>query len=173
MKGKKEKCQHPGCSCQMEEDKHTKYVPDPSEVAQRLRSKSLKMTPQRQGVLAVLQRERRPLTIREIHERLDTPGDLATVYRTMHVLEGAQLVSRCDFRDGVARYEVSCACGELHHYHVICRTCGKVVGVETEFSNMMLEDICAQSRYAHLSIHVEFFGICPACQKEAVTKKKA
>lgn len=172
MKCRKECCQHVGCSCHAEDEKHAKYVPDPVEVAQRLRSRSLKMTHQRQAVLTVLQREQRPLTIREIHELLDTAGDLATVYRTMHVLQEAHLVSRCDFRDGVARFEVSCACGALHHYHVICNNCGEVRGVEIEFPDTMMEEIASQSRYSHLSPHVEFFGVCPACRKEGQNEKK-
>ena len=173
MKGNKQSCQRAGCSCRAEDAKHAKNVPDPVEVARRLRSRSLKMTHQRLAVLTVLQREQRPLTIREIHELLDTAGDLATVYRTMHVLQEAHLVSRCDFRDGVARFEVSCACGALHHYHVICNNCGEVRGVEIEFPYAMLEGIASQTSYSHISPHVEFFGVCPACSKEGQNKKKA
>src|SRR5947209_8095463 len=77
------------------------------DIADRLRRKSRKVTAPRQAVLKILHRNGHPMTIREIFHALP-PGDcnLATVYRSMHLLEKMAMVKRCHFGEGAARFEL-------------------------------------------------------------------
>ena len=59
----------PLCSCSMKKGKHPVHVPNFVEATEKLRSKSLKITQQRQAVLNVLQDKHIPLAIKEIHSR--------------------------------------------------------------------------------------------------------
>lgn len=155
----------PLCSCSMKKGKHPVHVPNFIEVTEKLRSKSLKITQQRQSVLNVLQDKHIPLSIKEIHSKMDVESDLATVYRTMHILEEAGLVRRCDFEDGVARFELACSCGNLHHQHLVCKQCGIVIDITTELLEQISKNLEMQTGYTNIISKLEFFGICPQCQR--------
>src|SRR3954468_21643095 len=64
-------------------------------LAERLRRQSRKVTGPRQSILEILRRDAHPLSIREIFQALpEGEGDLATVYRSMHLLEKMGIVKR-------------------------------------------------------------------------------
>ncbi len=113
----------------------TQSEPDQSEnFARRLRERSRKITGPRRAILALLERQAHPLAIREIHKLLERGRcDLATVYRSIRMLEEMDLVQRFDFGDGVARFELVNRDGHGHHHHLICKGCAKVVEIEDCF----------------------------------------
>src|SRR5687768_10557404 len=87
--------------------------PEAPSAAERLREKSRKLTGPRRAIIAALETQAHPLTIREIHTLVGTAEcDLATIYRSMHLLEKIELVKRFDFGDSVARFELI-----RHHDH--------------------------------------------------------
>lgn len=171
MKGKnKSHCEY-CCTCHEFPGKHPIHFPDTFEMAERLHQKSLKMTSQRQAVLKVLQQKHYPLTMKEIHSKLDSEGDLATVYRTIHVLEESGMVRRCDFGDRIARFELTCSCGSLHHHHLICTQCSSVQKVEVNLPDEILQSIAKSTGFTNVNAHLEFFGVCPQCRKKLHPKQ--
>lgn len=135
------------------------------ELAERLRKQSRKLTGPRQAILDVLRRQRHPLTNKEIHEALpDGNCDLATIYRSMHMLEEMKMVKRFDFGDGVARFELLVEGDDGHHHHLICVQCAEVVEIEQCFARELEEKIAAGNGYKAITHKLEFFGICPGCQ---------
>jgi Fur family ferric uptake transcriptional regulator len=137
-----------------------------SDLTDRLRARSRKVTGQREAILDVLRRHANPLTNREIHAALRGSGcDLATIYRTMHTLLGMGVVQRCDFGDGVARFEL--ATGDAHHHHLVCRACAMVVEVNDCFPAQLEETIAQRHGFVAISHRLEFFGVCPRCQDPA------
>ena len=83
------------------------HRPELGELTSRLRQRSRRITGPRESILRVLQQHPHPLTNKEIHGLLASGEcDLATVYRSLHLLEDMGLVARFDFGDGVARFEV-------------------------------------------------------------------
>jgi len=166
VNGEKHPHEVPLCSCAMKKGKHPVHLPNFVEVAEKLRSKSLKITQQRQAVLNVLQAKHIPMAIKEIHSQLKIESDLATVYRTIHILEEAGLVRRCDFEDGVARFELACSCGNLHHQHLVCKQCGIVIDINIELPEQVSKNLEIQTGYTNIISKLEFFGICPQCQQK-------
>src|ERR1043165_5026140 len=80
-----------------------------------LREHGQRVTGARKAVLEVLLAEHGPFTAEEIHRRLpEGECDAVTVYRTVPALEAIDVVRRCDFGDGVYRYEFNHA---AHHHH--------------------------------------------------------
>lgn len=135
-------------------------------LAGRLRTKSLRVTGPRKAILELLRRHRHPMTIKEIHGALPhSQADLATIYRSMHMLQEMALVKKFDFGDGVARFEMTEEGGRGHHHHLVCRKCSLIVEVETCFPPKLESDIATQNGFASVSHTLEFFGICPGCQK--------
>jgi Fur family ferric uptake transcriptional regulator len=127
-----------------------------------LRQLGHRITAPRRALLALLTTEHGPFTADELHKRL--PADLCdpvTVYRSIATLEEANLVRRCDFGDGMYRYEFNT--GEHHHHHVICRSCGSVETIDVCFADS-LERMVRQMGYANVTHTLEIFGVCAVCQ---------
>ncbi len=113
-----------------------------SPVEQACIDKGLKMTGQRRLIARVLSDARDHPDVEEVYRRaavLDSHISLATVYRTVRLLEEADILERHEFRDGRARYE---AADSAHHDHLIDVESGEVI----EFNNEEIERI--QTRVA-------------------------
>ena len=137
-----------------------------SHLTGRLRGRDLKITGPRQAILEVLQAHPHPLTNKEILETLpDQNCDLATVYRSMHLLEKMGMVKRFDFGDGVARFELVNEGEDGHHHHLICTECAAVVEIEECFPRELEEKIAQGNGFKAITHKLEFFGICPSCQE--------
>lgn len=138
-----------------------------SQITQKLRDRSCKLTGPRLAIITALEQQAHPMTIREIHARLGpTECDLATIYRSMHLLEKMEIVKRFDFGDSVARYELVRHEDHEHHHHLICTDCAKVVEIEECFSEELEQKIAHGNGFAGITHKLEFFGICPACQEK-------
>jgi Fur family transcriptional regulator, ferric uptake regulator len=136
-----------------------------SELTERLRGKARKITGPRQAILDVLRRHSHPLTNKEIFEELPKGDcDLATIYRSMHLLESMGMVKRFDFGDGVARFELVGEGEDGHHHHLICTVCSGIVEIEECFLRELEEKIATLNGFKSISHKLEFFGICPECQ---------
>ena len=134
-------------------------------LVERLRSRARRLTGPRQAILALLRRQSHPLTVREIHAALaDSRCDLATIYRSIGMLQEMDLVKRFDFGDGVARFELVGACGHEHHHHLVCNECGKIVEIEECFPETLETEIARRNGFKGVTHRLEFFGTCPDCQ---------
>jgi Fur family ferric uptake transcriptional regulator len=136
------------------------------ELAERLRRKARKVTGPRQAILEILRQQWHPMSNKEVFAALAQRGcNLATVYRSMHLLESMGMVKRFDLGDGVARFELLKEGDDGHHHHLVCTRCAEVVEIE-ECSMGDLETRIAQSNgYKAVTHKLEFFGLCPECQK--------
>src|SRR5687767_5610274 len=91
-----------------------------NEFSARLRRQSRKLTGPRRAILELMERESHPLTIRQLFALLPAGVcDLATVYRSMHLMQKLGLVKRFDFGDGIARFELIRHDKHDHHHHLI------------------------------------------------------
>jgi Fur family ferric uptake transcriptional regulator len=92
-----------------------------------LRKAGLKVTLPRLKILEILEHSTtRHMSAEEIYKKLlDSSEDigLATVYRVLTQFEGAGLVSRHHFEDGMAVFEINHG---THHDHIVCMDCGAV-----------------------------------------------
>ena len=135
------------------------------ELAERLRRKSRKVTGPRQAILGILRRHPHPLSIREIFSELGAGDcDLATVYRSMHLLEEMGMVKRFHFGRGGARFELLEEGDDGHHHHLVCVECSQVVEIEDCFPTELERRIARRNGFKSVTHHLEFFGVCPACQ---------
>jgi len=90
--------------------------------------------------------------------------DLATVYRSMHLLESMGMVKRFDLGDHVARYELLGENDDGHHHHLVCTRCSEVIEIEECSMNELESRIAAHNGFKAVTHRLEFFGICPGCQ---------
>ena len=142
--------------------------PQLRDLTDRLRREARRVTGPRQAILSLLQAHPHPLTNKEIFQALPSGQcDLATVYRSVHLLESMGLVTRYDFGDGVARFEVARDGAHGHHHHLICTDCSAVVEIEDCLASAWEERIARESGFKMVTHKLEFFGRCPRCQHES------
>jgi Fur family ferric uptake transcriptional regulator len=105
------------------------------------------------------------LGLDEILERVraKNPGvGMATVYRTMRLLEDAGLVQTRNFNAGPTLYEM--VLGRPHHDHLICQRCGLIIEFVSEPIERMQEKVAEQHGFELLRHRHELFGLCAGCR---------
>jgi Fur family ferric uptake transcriptional regulator len=144
--------------------------PQPSHelpaLTERLRRQSRKVTGPRAAILEILRRHPHPLNAREIFSEMPAGEcDLATVYRSMHLLEKTGMVKRFHFHDGAARFELVEEGSDGHHHHLVCTECARVVKIEECFPAEIERRIAETNGFKAVTHKLQFSGICPECQR--------
>ena len=135
-------------------------------LTERLRRQSRKITGPRAAILEILRQHPHPLTIKEIFSEMPAGEcDLATVYRSMHLLEEMGMVKRYHFHDGAARFELMEEGDDGHHHHLVCTKCSGTVELKECFPAEIERKIAEQNGFKAVTHKLEFFGICPDCQR--------
>lgn len=132
-----------------------------------LKEKGYKLTPQRRSILdEIIKNEGSHLTTEEIYDlvKVNCPEiGLATVYRTVQLLEEMGVLYKLDLDDGCSRYEL-CDEDESHqHHHLICQNCGKVIEVEGDLLEELEQGIEKKYNFKIKNHSLKFYGICDNC----------
>src|SRR5437867_7957530 len=134
-------------------------------LTERLRRKSRKVTGPRHALLELLHRQSHPMSSKEMFDALPKNlCDLATVYRSLHLLEQMGMVKRFDFGDGTARFELLEEGDDGHHHHLVCTRCAAIIELDECSMTESEGRIAARNGFKSVTHKLEFFGICPACQ---------
>lgn len=140
------------------------------ELKEALKDKGYKLTPQRRAILnGILKSEGSHLTAEEIYELVkgECPEiGLATVYRTVQLLEDMGLICKLDFDDGCSRYELVNEDEEHQHHHLICNRCGSVMEVEGDLLGDLEKSIERKYNFAIEDHSVKFYGTCEKCKEK-------
>ena len=143
---------------------------DMNALKEDLKKKGYKLTPQRRSIVdTIIDNEGNHLTAEEIYDKVKISCPeigLATVYRTILLLEELGVISRLDLNDGCSRYEIIHSNETHRHHHLICNTCNKVSEVQTDLLEELEADIEKQYKFKILDHSVKFYGICDECQKK-------
>jgi len=118
----------------------------------------LKMTGQRRVIARVLSEAADHPDVEELYRRaaaLDARISIATVYRTVRLLEEKGILERRDFGGGRARYEPT---EHGHHYHLIDIETGKVIEFEDAEHRELMRRIAARLGFDLVSLRLELFG---------------
>jgi len=139
-----------------------------SALTSRLRRHSRKITSPRQAVLEILRKHPHPLTNKEIFAAMPKNRcDLATIYRTLDMLEKMGAVKRFDFGDGAARFELVGEGDSGHHHHLVCTRCSTIVEIEECFLREIESRLAAANGFTAVTHKLEFFGICSRCRRRS------
>jgi Fe2+ or Zn2+ uptake regulation protein len=106
------------------------------------------------------------VTAKEIADRLHERGEdvgVASIYRTLDLLDRLRLARRVDAAEGVARYEPIDPSGE-HHHHLVCERCGEVVAFEDRDLERAIDRLSHRVDYAIDAHDVTLRGKCPSCR---------
>lgn len=133
-----------------------------------LREKGLKVTKQRLLILKALDGcGDRHLTAEEIYEIVKNGYPkigLATVYRTIQLLSGLDLIESVHLEDGYVRYEIGKSGGKSHrHHHLICLGCKKVISFENDLLDDLEKQIYESTSFQVVNHEVKLYGYCREC----------
>ncbi|MGL4730480.1 MAG: Fur family transcriptional regulator [Clostridium sp.] len=135
-----------------------------------LKEKGYKLTPQRRAILTgIINSEGSHLTAEELYDlvKSECPDiGLATVYRTVQLLEDMGVVCKLDLDDGRSRYELCQGEDNHQHHHLICSACGRVIEVQGDLLDEIEEVIEDKYKFKIENHSLKFYGICEACNKK-------
>ena len=138
-----------------------------NELKENLKEKGYKLTPQRRAIIdIIIEKEGQHLTAEEIYDEVKKRCPdigLATVYRTVLLLEEVNVIYKLDLNDGCSRYELVHSDEEHRHHHLVCNKCKRVYEVQDDLLEELEERIEKTYKFKILDHSVKFFGICSEC----------
>ena len=136
------------------------------EILSKLRQREFRITPQRIAILKAFLRSEEHPSVEQVHAqvKINFPTtSLATVYKTVSLLKKIGEILELSFPDGRNRYDGR---KPYPHPHLICTKCQAIMDPAVSSVARMTTEVEQSSGYRILFHQLEFFGVCPACQKK-------
>ena len=108
-----------------------------NNIEEKCLARGVRLTEQRKIIAKIMSEAADHPDVDELHKRankIDKKISIATVYRTVKLLEESGIVEKHDFKGGKARYEES---PEEHHDHLIDINSGEII----EFVDKEIEEL--------------------------------
>ncbi|MCX6062271.1 MAG: Fur family transcriptional regulator [Campylobacterales bacterium] len=147
-------------------ERTVEYAKFLNDFKQLLKENSLKFTIQREVILEMLYNSDEHLTpeglhhlIQEKHPDLNT--GIATVYRTLSLLEDSEMVTSLSFGAQGKKYELG---AKDHHDHIICTKCGSISEFVDEEIESRQKKIAEELGFIMQEHSMQIYGICKSCQ---------
>lgn len=131
-----------------------------------IKSLGLNNSIQREYVLKILFNCEKHLSAEQILSKVRNDYKLnigiATVYRIIHLLEDMKVINAILVNGSDSKvYELNLV---LHHDHIICVECGKIVEFLDEEIEQLQKDIAKSNNFQLQSHSMMLYGICKDCQ---------
>lgn len=136
-------------------------------IEQHLAQRRVRYTDGRKTVVDALCDVDGPRSAAELSTDLEASLPLSTLYRTLSVLEDADIVTTHLGTRGIARYELAeWLVG--HHHHLVCTNCGAVEDIEVSSSKErqvreLVESIATEAGFTATDHDLEIVGLCARC----------
>lgn len=128
-------------------------------------SRGMRMTDQRRTIARIIEGASDHPDVEELYRRasaVDPRISLSTVYRTVNLFEEAGLVTKHDFKDGRARFELI---PDEHHDHLIDIRSGRVIEFRNEEIEAIQEVIAKRLGYKLVDHRLELYAVPLADKK--------
>jgi Fur family peroxide stress response transcriptional regulator len=126
-------------------------------------TQSVALTKQREAVLQVVRESESHPTASEVFEdaRKILPSiSYATVYNSLRFLRDAGLIDEISFGNGASRFDAMTS----RHDHALCTKCGKLVDLDLEFSDELMQLAANRANFEPQSIQMTLKGLCDNCR---------
>jgi Fe2+ or Zn2+ uptake regulation protein len=125
------------------------------------------VTSQRKLLLSLIKKAGGHISAKELYRRASKRNEsisLATVYRTLQLFKELGLVEERRLGQVYCHYEMK---DSAEHQHLVCRSCGKVIEVESPLLSKLVEELKHEHGFNLTKIELYMEGYCPQCDKEA------
>jgi Fur family ferric uptake transcriptional regulator len=131
-----------------------------------LKSNTLKYTKQRELILKIIYNNDGHFTPEDIYNLIkesypEVKLGIATVYRTLTLLEEANIVSSISFGAQGKKYEFGL---KDHHDHLVCLKCGSIEEFIDETIEKQQEKIAEKYNFKMTNHIMKITGTCSTCQ---------
>ena len=127
-------------------------------ISERCRNAGIRMTGQRRLIIKVLENSKDHPDVETLFERsnkIDNKVSIATVYRTVKLLQNAGILEKLEFNDGRSRFEDAV---RKHHDHLIDLDTGKVIEFIDEEIEYIQKKIAKKLGYDLVGHKLELYG---------------
>lgn len=134
------------------------------KIDERLRAAGRRVTPERELLLQIIERNAH-LDATEIHRlarEVNPKIGLATVYRTLGLLEELDMIRASGFGEDHSHYEVRHA----DHVHMICTECGRITDAAYPTD---LYEVIDREGFTVRESRLELLGLCAECSEHAAS----
>lgn len=128
-----------------------------------LKSRNLKVTPQRLAIFQVLSNTTLHPSAETIYNALQEnypTMSLATVYKTLDSFKRNKLIQEINVGEDSFRYDVTTD----SHPHIICTKCHGVFDMESNYLKDVRKHISKETDFKLTGEQLYFYGVCPKCQ---------
>lgn len=143
-----------------------------SQIQEKLEKNEFRLTPQREAIVRVLfERADDHLKAEDLYlyaKELEPEIGLATVYRSLELLERLNIVHRLEYGDGHSRYELGHNSEGHYHHHLICLDCGEISEFKDDLLDKLEEQIARERDFEIIDHNLRFFGYCSKCRVKNV-----
>ena len=127
-------------------------------ISERCKNVGIRMTGQRRLIIKVLENSKDHPDVETLCERankIDNKVSIATVYRTVKVLQTAGILEKLEFNDGRSRFEDAV---RKHHDHLIDLDTGMVIEFIDEEIEHIQKKIAKKLGYDLVGHKLELYG---------------
>ena len=127
-------------------------------ISERCKNVGIRMTGQRRLIIKVLENSKDHPDVETLFERsnkIDNKVSIATVYRTVKLLQNAGILEKLEFNDGRSRFEDAV---RKHHDHLIDLDTGKVIEFIDEEIEHIQKKIANKLGYDLVGHKLELYG---------------
>lgn len=133
-------------------------------LASSMRRHNYRMTPQRLALLRLLAASDGHPSAAALYDQMRAQfptTSLATVYKTLTLLDDIGEVLELRFADDQNRYDGN---KPYAHPHAICIRCRRIVDADLPIARDAEQEVSRQSGFRIVSHRLDFYGLCPDCQ---------
>ena len=128
-------------------------------IEQKCLAKGVKLTDQRKIIAKIMSEANDHPDVDELYKRvskIDAKISIATIYRTVKLLEESGILTKHEFKGGKARYE---QLNEGHHDHLIDIKSGEIIEFVDEEIEKLQKKVAEKYGYELVDHKLELYGV--------------
>ena len=129
-----------------------------SDIENKCIKRGVRLTDQRKLIAKIMSESTNHPDVDELHKRvnkLDAKISIATVYRTVKLLEESGILAKHDFKGNKSRYEQS---PQEHHDHLIDINTGEITEFVNEDIEKLQKQVAEKLGYKLVDHRLELYG---------------
>ncbi len=140
-----------------------------STLIEELQTRGIRVTPQRAIIFEAIEQLEGHITAEDIYEEVQKVNpyvSLATVYRTLELLQGLSLINQTNFGRSQTYFALK---NHGPHHHLVCAECGRIEEFSDELLACIRADLETQYGFEAHTDHMSIFGLCQQCRGKTGT----
>lgn len=143
-------------------------MPHHTKLLELLRERGLRLTPQRLFILSAIAEGEGHLGVDEVYRRVQDSYpyiDIATVYRTIHLLKRMGLVTEVGIGDRL-HYELTDP--DRRHHHLVCSSCENAFDLDPAYVAEFRQNLSTRYNFEPDFENLTVTGICADCKRRGL-----